>query len=112
MKNNNNSTPCQNINNDRSDELGAVELVGHALVGGDDDDLVAHLAEVLDEVLEAVLVAGDVGEGGGLDEERDAAGPRVGLRSGRGLLLVVQLVVPQQDRRRRGGGRGAGAGAA
>lgn len=82
-----------------ADELGAVELGGDALVGGDDDDLVAHLPEVLDEVLEAVLVAGDVGEGGGLDEERDAAGPRVGLRGRRRRLVAV---VPQQD-----GGRGS-----
>lgn len=43
---------------------------------GDHNHLVAHLPEVLDEVLEAVLVAGDVGEGRGLHEEGDAAGLR------------------------------------
>lgn len=74
---------------------------------GDHNHLVAHLPEVLDEVLEAVLVAGDVGEGRRLDEEGDAAGP--GLRRlvlgsisivGR-LRLEVRVRVRHQD----GGGR-------
>lgn len=48
--------------------------------------LITHLPKILDEVLEAVLVAGDVCERGGLHEEGDAAGPRVeGGRRGVGV---------------------------
>lgn len=60
---------------------------------GDHNHLVAHLPEVLDEVLEAVLVAGDVGEGRGLDEEGDAAGPGLTLVGG----LRLQVRIGHQD---------------
>lgn len=53
---------------------------------GNHNDLITHLPKILDEVLEAVLVAGDVCERGGLHEEGDAAGPRVeGGRRGVGV---------------------------
>lgn len=81
----------------------------------DHNDLIAHLSEVPNEVLEAVLVAGDVGEGRGLHEEGDAAGPRAGvavLQEGRGLLLVVPdiHVLGRPPQQHRGGGGGGGGG--
>ena len=67
---------------------------------GDHNHLVAHLPEVLDEVLEAVLVSGDVGEGRGLDEEGDAAGPGLGrgLVVAGGLRLQVRIGHPDGGR--------------
>ena len=37
-----------------------MELLGSSFVRGHDQDLIAHLSQMLDEVLEPVLVAGDI----------------------------------------------------
>ena len=79
-----------------ADDLRARVRLRRVPVGGDHDDVVAQLDEVLDEAEEAVLHAGDVRERGGLDEDADALA-LAGRRHGGGVV-----------RGRRGDARGDG----
>mmetsp|Transcript_58668 Transcript_58668/g.187066 ORF Transcript_58668/g.187066 Transcript_58668/m.187066 type:complete len:257 (-) Transcript_58668:576-1346(-) len=84
-------------------DLRPTELLGLVVaVGGDYEDLVAPLAEVSDEVLEAVLVPADVREGGRLDEYADAAlGDGVVVDWARRFLLI-KVIQGHTDARRGG----------
>ncbi|KAI0567497.1 hypothetical protein FGB62_2g134 [Gracilaria domingensis] len=94
------------VDDARAGKLGGRVAV---VVGHDDQHVVAGAAQLHDEVLEAVGVAGGVREGGGLDEQRDAAG-------GGGVELQVCAGGDGVRVARGGGGdgllgRGAGVGA-
>jgi hypothetical protein len=56
-----------------------MELLGSSLVRGHHQHLIAHLSQMLDEVLEAILVPRDVSEGRRLDEKYNAVRPAAPL---------------------------------